>query len=157
MNYVRMNDHINACPRPSIPGVLSVDLEASTSRTIYVEGIAPLPLAALDVRVTDPNGNAIVVRQYGLDLRYDVPRFHGDPRPLRRNFQRDGGRSLPDRSSRYGASGNYARGGRYLLHKRPGLWPGGVGHVAPGGRRWPHARDRDRCATFASAPRTVRR
>src|ERR1700693_4456979 len=78
MNYVRMNDHINACPRPSIPGVLSVDLEASTSRTIYVEGIAPLPLAALDVRVTDPNGNAIVVRQYGLDFRYDVPGFTGN-------------------------------------------------------------------------------
>jgi hypothetical protein len=74
---VRMNSHIEAFPRTSIPGAVTVRLEASTGRTIYFEGVGPLPLAALNVHVTDPNGQPIVVRQYGLDVRYDVPESPG--------------------------------------------------------------------------------
>jgi hypothetical protein len=70
---VRMNDHIDAFPRIALPGVTTVTLDASTGRTIYVEGLAPLPLAAIGLRVTDPNGNDVLVRPYGLDVRYDVP------------------------------------------------------------------------------------
>jgi hypothetical protein len=73
MTVVRMNDHINAFPRITMPGTAIVSLDASTGRTIYVEGLAPLPLAAIDVRVTDPNGDPVVVRPYGLEMRYDVP------------------------------------------------------------------------------------
>ncbi len=78
MTFVRMNDHLNTFPRMSIPGTMTVNLDASTGRTIYVEWIAPLPLAALDLRVTDPNGKEVVVRPYVIDLHYDVPGFTGN-------------------------------------------------------------------------------
>jgi len=77
MTVGRMNDHIDAFARTEIPGTVTVSLEASEGRTIYVEGLAPLPLAALDLRITDPNGKDLVVRPYGLELRYDVPGFPG--------------------------------------------------------------------------------
>lgn len=77
MTVVRMDDHVDAFARTEIPGTVTVSLEASEGRTIYVEGLAPLPLAALDIRVTDPNGNDVVVRPYGLEFRYDVPGFPG--------------------------------------------------------------------------------
>jgi hypothetical protein len=77
MTVGRMSDHIDAFPRTEIPGTVTVGLDASTGRTIYVEGLAPLPLTALDLHVTDPNGNEVVVRPYGLELRYDVPGFPG--------------------------------------------------------------------------------
>ena len=70
---VRMNDRINAFPRMSVPGVMTVRLEGSTGRTLYIEGIAPMPLAAFDLQITDPNGSDIAVRAYGLDTRYDLP------------------------------------------------------------------------------------
>lgn len=70
---VRMNDRINAFPRMSVPGVMTVRLEGSTGRTLYIEGIAPMPLAAFDLHITDPNGGDIAVRAYGFDTRYDVP------------------------------------------------------------------------------------
>jgi hypothetical protein len=77
MTVVRTNDHVDAFPRTEVPGAVSVSLEASEGRTVYVEGLAPLPLAALDLRVTDPNGDDVVVRPYGLEFRYDVPGFPG--------------------------------------------------------------------------------
>jgi hypothetical protein len=70
---VRMNDHIEAFPRTPIPGAVTVSLDGSTGRTIYVEGLAPLPLAALDLRITSPNGSEILVRPYDLVMRYDLP------------------------------------------------------------------------------------
>ena len=73
MAVVRMHDHIDAFPRISVPGTATVRLDGSVGRTIYVEGVGSVPLAALDLRVTDPDGNQIPVRAYALDMRYDVP------------------------------------------------------------------------------------
>jgi hypothetical protein len=73
MTVARMNDHIDAFARTPIPGTATVILDASIGRTIYVEGVAPVALPALDLRVTDPNGNDVTVRPYDLSLRYDVP------------------------------------------------------------------------------------
>ncbi len=73
MAVVRMNDHIDTFTRTAIPGTTSVILDASTGRTIYVEGVAPLPLSALNLRVTGPDGSEIVVRPYDVVTRYDVP------------------------------------------------------------------------------------
>ncbi|MDP9331649.1 MAG: hypothetical protein M3P11_13575 [Actinomycetota bacterium] len=73
LTVVHMNDHINAFPRTSIPGTTTVNLDGFTGRTIYVEGVAPVPLAALDLRVSDPNGSEVTVRPYDLNMRYDVP------------------------------------------------------------------------------------
>jgi hypothetical protein len=74
---VRTNDHIEAFPRTPIPGAVTVNLDGSTGGTIYVEGLAPLPLAALDLRITSPNGSEILVRPYDLVVRYDLPGSHG--------------------------------------------------------------------------------
>jgi hypothetical protein len=77
LTVVHMNDHINAFPRTPIPGTATVNLGGSAGRTIYVEGVAPVPLAALDLRVTDPNGSDVTVRPYDLSMRYDVPGSSG--------------------------------------------------------------------------------
>lgn len=70
---LRMDDHIDAFPRMVIPGTVTITLDGGIGRTLYVEGIAPMPLAALDIRVTDPRGDEVAVRPYAAVMRYDVP------------------------------------------------------------------------------------
>ena len=56
----------------AIPGTVTFTLDGGIGRTLYVEGIAPMPLAALDIRVTDPRGDESPC-PYAAVMRYDVP------------------------------------------------------------------------------------
>jgi hypothetical protein len=59
--------------RTEVPGVVSVAITQTGSHVIYLEGSAPVDLDAADLTVIGPQGAAVEVRPYALDLRYDVP------------------------------------------------------------------------------------
>jgi hypothetical protein len=58
--------------RVDIPGEVSVSITSTGPHVVYYEGTEPEPTAE-QIDVTGPDGADIPVRQYGPDLRYDVP------------------------------------------------------------------------------------
>jgi hypothetical protein len=71
--------HVDGYQRMSVPGVAIVQVDQLDTRVLYYEvpqrmqGLLSTPASQLGIRVTDPNGAAVPVRTYWLDLRYDVP------------------------------------------------------------------------------------
>lgn len=58
--------------RVDIPGEVSVSITSTGPHVVYYEGVEPEPTAE-QIDVTGPDGAGIPVRDYGADLRYDVP------------------------------------------------------------------------------------
>jgi hypothetical protein len=71
--YLEMRDRIDRFARTSIPGSVAVNIGEPGGRVIYYEGAGEMPLVALGVRVTGPDGSSVRVSTYGADLRYDAP------------------------------------------------------------------------------------
>jgi len=59
--------------RAAIPGSLTVALTQAGPHVVYYEGADPVAVRADQLSVVDGSGQAVAVRPYRLDLRYDVP------------------------------------------------------------------------------------
>jgi hypothetical protein len=67
-------NQVNNMQRMTVPGTATIHLTQSETRVLYYEGSGPAPaLGQLGIHVTGPAGNAVTVRSYPWDLRYDVP------------------------------------------------------------------------------------
>lgn len=62
-----------AFTRADISGTLTVNLTQVGAHVIYYESRGPAAVSAGQLKVLDASQRAVVVRPYGLDLRYDVP------------------------------------------------------------------------------------
>lgn len=77
--FFALVNHVDGYQRMSVPGVAIVQVDKLDTRVLYYEvprrmqGLLSTPIGQLDMHVTDPNGSAVPVRTYWLDLRYDVP------------------------------------------------------------------------------------
>lgn len=59
--------------RADISGTVTVTLTQVGAHVIYYEGVGPAAVSAGQLNVLDAAQQAVAVRPYGLDLRYDVP------------------------------------------------------------------------------------
>jgi hypothetical protein len=71
--YLGMQRQIDDFVRVSIPGQAVVSIPEAGGRVLYYEGPESISLTDLAPHVRAPDGTAVRVQDYGLDLRYDAP------------------------------------------------------------------------------------
>lgn len=63
---------VEAFPRTSMPGTLTFVVDEPGTRYVYVEADETPALEGLGVTVSGPDGTAVPLRSYDLDVRYDA-------------------------------------------------------------------------------------
>lgn len=75
-SYLGMLDRISAFERAPIPSSRVTEIAEPVRKVLYVEAARRTPLPDVRFTVLDPRGQAVEVRTFEGDLRYDVP---GEP------------------------------------------------------------------------------
>lgn len=73
MGTIRMNDRIDDFQRIDVPGDQTVLIQRASDQVVYFEGLDVPVLSDVDVSITDPRGDDVILRQYSANLIYDVP------------------------------------------------------------------------------------
>lgn len=71
--YLGIQRQIDDFVRVGVPGQAVVSIQEAGGRVLYYEGPEPMPLTDLAPQVRAPDGAAVRVEDYDLDLRYDAP------------------------------------------------------------------------------------
>ena len=71
--YLGIQRQIDDFGRVGVPGQIVVSIQETGGRVLYYEGSEPISLTDLAPQVSAPDGTAVAVEEYGLDLRYDTP------------------------------------------------------------------------------------
>jgi hypothetical protein len=74
LGWLALMHHVDGFPRTDVPGRTMVHVSADSTRVVYAEHPrGATGVTATDIRVTSSTGQAVSVRKFGYDLRYDVP------------------------------------------------------------------------------------
>jgi hypothetical protein len=71
--YLGMQRQIDDFVRVGVPGQAVVSIPEAGERVLYYEGSGSISLTDLAPQVSAPDGTAVRVEAYDLDLRYDAP------------------------------------------------------------------------------------
>ena len=71
--YLGMQRQIDDFVRVGVPGQAVLPIQEAGERVLYYEGSESISLTDLAPQVSAPDGTAVRVVNYDLDLRYDVP------------------------------------------------------------------------------------
>lgn len=67
-----VSDRVDQFPRTSVPGELSVVIDAPDTYYVYSEGAGESTLESLELTVTDPSGEPVMVRPVDSGVVYDT-------------------------------------------------------------------------------------
>lgn len=71
--YLGMQRQIDDLVRVGVPGQVVLSIPEAGGRVLYYEGLESISLRDLGAQVRAPDGTAVRVEDYDLDLRYDAP------------------------------------------------------------------------------------